>query len=101
MAFVAIFLLEAESSIGALAMSQVGTLIFIALSTGMVALLIYYRGLKNTPVSVSTILELFYPLIAVVIDIFLYDNVLASSQYIAALVLLFAMYKVGKIANRL
>ncbi len=74
-------------------------LVVVALSSGMVGLFIYYRGLKNTPVSVSTILELFYPLIAVFIDFFLYHNTLAVSQYVAAVVLLFAMYRVGKLAH--
>jgi drug/metabolite transporter (DMT)-like permease len=100
MAFIAVFIFGASQSLGSLALGQAGTLIIIALSTGMVALLIYYKGLKNTPVSVSTILELFYPLIAVFLDIVLYHNVLATSQYVAAIILLFAMYKVGKIANK-
>lgn len=72
-------------------------LVFIALTSGMVALWIYYRGLKTTRVAVSTILELFYPLIAVVIDIFLYKTVLHWSQYAAAAVLLFASYKVARL----
>jgi drug/metabolite transporter (DMT)-like permease len=99
MAFIAIILFGDFSSIGSLSFSGALTLIAIALSTGMVALVIYYKGLKNTPVSVSTILELFYPLVAVLIDIVLYHNVLAASQYIAAAFLLYAMFRVGKIAN--
>ena len=45
---------------------------------------------------VSTILELFYPLIAVAIDVLVYHNVLLWSQYVAAIVLIYAMYRVGK-----
>ena len=100
MAFVAILLFGFGASLGSLATPQFGALVAIALSTGMVALFIYYKGLKNTPVSVSTILELFYPLVAVLIDIFLYHNVLAISQYVAAAILLYAMYRVSKISNR-
>lgn len=100
MAFAVVLLLGLGPSMGSLSYPQFGALATIALTTGMVALLIYYKGLKNTPVSVSTILELFYPLVAVVIDIALYKNVLAPSQYIAAAILLYAMYRVGKIANR-
>jgi len=70
-------------------------LLAIALSTGMVALLIYYEGLKYTPVKIATILELVFPLVAVFIDIFLYDKMLIPSQYLAALVLLFAVRRVG------
>lgn len=74
-------------------------LLVIALSTGMIALLIYYKGLRNTPVRVATILELTFPLIAVFIDVFVYHTVLHPTQYIAALVLLFAMYQVTKKGN--
>jgi drug/metabolite transporter (DMT)-like permease len=100
LAFAGVLIAGKTASVGALTGSQALILAAIALSTGMVALFIYYKGLKNTPVSVSTILELFYPLIAVAIDIVLYDNTLASSQYLAAAVLVFAMYRVGKLANK-
>ncbi|KKP88307.1 MAG: hypothetical protein UR92_C0008G0011 [Candidatus Nomurabacteria bacterium GW2011_GWA2_35_80] len=39
-------------------LSQFALLALIAVSTGMVALLIYYKGLAKTPVHISTILEL-------------------------------------------
>jgi drug/metabolite transporter (DMT)-like permease len=63
----------------------------------MFALWVYYRGLKTTPASISAIIELLFPFTAVVIDIFLYNSVLAPSQYIAAIVLLFAVYKVARL----
>ena len=99
MAFVGVLLLGKAPSLSAINHTQILTLVVIALSSGMVSLLIYYRGLKTTPVSVSTILELFYPLVAVVIDVVLYHNVLAWSQYLAAAILLYAMYRVGKLAQ--
>lgn len=101
MAFVAVLVAGRAHSFGSLTTTSTLTIVGIALSSGMVSLLIYYRGLKSTPVSVSTILELFYPLVAVVIDVFLYHNVLAWSQYLAAAVLLYAMYRVGKIAQNM
>lgn len=67
----------------------------IALSTGMVALWIYYRGLTTTPARVSAIVELAFPVTAVVIDYVLYGTVLAVSQYGAALLLFFAMYRLA------
>lgn len=85
----------AQAGLGALTGGQFLKLIVIALSTGMVALWIYYRGLKYTETKVSTIVELAFPLTAVVIDIFLYKTVLAGSQYLAAIVLLYAMYRVS------
>lgn len=81
-----------HNSLSQITIPQLGQFIFIALSTGMVALLIYYKGLQKTDVKVSTILELTFPLLAVIIDIFLYKTVLQPSQYIAAIVLVLAMY---------
>ena len=75
---------------------QLGLLLIIALSTGMVAVYLYYRGLKTTPVMVATILELTFPVLAVFIDIFLYKSVLAPSQYLAALAMLVCMYQVNR-----
>jgi drug/metabolite transporter (DMT)-like permease len=89
----------AAPSLGAVTGGQFITLLVIALSTGMFALWVYYRGLKRTPASVSTIVELAFPLTAVLIDYFMYGTVLATSQYIAGAVLLFAMYRVSRIQS--
>lgn len=70
--------------------------LFIALSTGMVALMIYYRGLKTTPVKVSTVMELLFPLLAVFIDAVVYKSHLQLGQYLAAAVLLYAVFRVAK-----
>jgi drug/metabolite transporter (DMT)-like permease len=77
--------------------NQLGLLAIIALSTGMVALLIYYKGLSRTPVHISTILELTFPFIAILIDMKLYHNTLALSQWIAAIVLVASIYKISKL----
>jgi drug/metabolite transporter (DMT)-like permease len=92
-----VFALGAGSEISVINQDQLLKLVAIAFSTGMVALWIYYRGLKTTPASVSTIIELLFPLTAVVIDIFLYHTTLAPSQYVAAVVLLFAAYNVARL----
>ena len=93
LALVAVFILNQQSKLFTVTWSQFGQFTFIALSTGMVALLIYYKGLKTTSVRVSTILELTFPLIAVFIDVVLYKTVISPIQVIAAVVLLFAMYQ--------
>ena len=69
-------------------------LVAIAFSTGLVAMYIYYRGLKSTPVHVSAILELTWPIIAVALDYFVYGTVFSISQYIAMVVLIGSMYMV-------
>ncbi len=90
-----VFALGASDSVGAVTLSQFGYLALIAFSTGMAALWIYYKGLRTTPVRIAAIVELAFPMTAVVIDYFLYGVVLHISQYLAAAVLLFAMYRIG------
>lgn len=97
LALILVFLMKAMPSLNVVTGKQVGVLTIIALSTGMVALWIYYRGLKQTKASVSTIVELAFPLLAVFIDYFLYDTVLLGTQYLAAVIMLFAMYRVALI----
>jgi drug/metabolite transporter (DMT)-like permease len=77
--------------------SQFGFLVLIALSTGMVALLIYYRGLAKTPVHISTILELTFPFIAIILDMIVNHSILSISQWIAAIILVFSIYKISKL----
>lgn len=79
---------------------QLGIFVVIALSTGMVALSLYYRGLAVTEAKVSTILELVFPVSAVFLDIVLYKSVLAPSQYLAAVILLFAALKLTKLREK-
>ncbi len=75
--------------------SQLLRFVIIALSTGMVALALYYKGLAKTEAKVSTILELVFPVSAVLIDAVVYKSFLAPTQLIAAVVLLFAAYKLS------
>lgn len=95
LAFIFVFLMGTQTSLLAPDFSQYIRFGFIALSTGMVALLIYYRGLKETPVRVSTILELVFPILAIAIDAFLYKTFLAPTQLIAAVILIFSIYKLS------
>ncbi|OGI64407.1 hypothetical protein A2733_01205 [Candidatus Nomurabacteria bacterium RIFCSPHIGHO2_01_FULL_40_20] len=80
---------------------QFGLFALIAVSTGMVALLIYYKGLARTPVHITTILELTFPFIAILIDMILYKTVLAPTQWVAAILLVFAIYKIAKLRENI
>jgi len=96
-AFPLLLIMKVGNSLGAVTLSQFGFLALIAVSTGMVALLIYYRGLKTTPVHISTILELTFPFIAIFIDMQIYGTVLTISQLIASFVLVLSIYKIAKL----
>ena len=89
------------SSLGTLTLPQSGYFVLIAVSTGMVALLIYYKGLSKTPVHISTILELTFPFIAILIDMRLYHTVLSLSQWIAAVLLVFSIYKIARLREKI
>ena len=65
----------------------------------MVALLIYYKGLAKTSVHISTILELTFPFMAILIDMKLYHTTLVPMQWVAALALVFSIYKITKLRD--
>jgi len=95
LAFITMMIFKDTASLLHLETSQIVRLIIIALSTGMVALWIYYKGLQKTEVKVATFLELMFPLTGIILDVIVYHNVLAVTQYIAAAVLLFAIYRLS------
>lgn len=97
LALVALLLMGQGATLTAPTFDELGRLALIAVSTGMVALWIYYSGLKTTQAKVSTILELVFPLTGVLIDISLYKTYLSLPQYFAAAVLLFAVYNVSRL----
>jgi len=66
-------------------------LLLIVLSTGTVALFIYYYGLKKLPASHTTLFELFWPLSAVIIDWVIIGNPLSIPQLSGAVILLASM----------
>lgn len=76
---------------------QFGWLFLIAITSGMVALVIYYKGLAKTKVHVATILELTFPFIAILLDMIVNDTSLSLTQWIAALVLVFSIYQISKL----
>lgn len=98
-AFIFVTALGATSSLTEVTSVQYGYLAAIAFSTGLFALWIYYRGLRTTEVRTSAIIELAFPMTAVLIDYFLYGTALHWSQYAAAAVLLYAMYRVSRLSQ--
>lgn len=87
-------------SLGAPTTAQFGFLALIAISTGMVALLIYYKGLAKTPVHISTILELTFPFIAIILDMIVNHTTLSISQWVAAVVLVGSIYQIASLRSQ-
>jgi drug/metabolite transporter (DMT)-like permease len=95
-AFIFILVLGQQHTIWAVTTDQWIKLLAITFSTGGVALLIYYIGLKQTPARVSAIAELTWPVSAVIIDYVHFHNGLSLTQILGAIVLIFAMTKVAR-----
>jgi len=83
-------------SIPRLSAEQLFYLIAIVLSSGTVALSIYYFGLKKVQASQSTLLEMFWPISAVTIDWVFFDHALTWSQILGAILMLTAIYRVTR-----
>ena len=75
--------------------NQLITLILITFSTGLVALAIYYYGLKKTPARVTTICELVWPASAIFIDYVYFHKSLSLTQILGVIILLYAINKVA------
>ncbi len=65
--------------------------VLIGLTTGSGAIFLYYYGLRNVKASLSTFLELLYPITAVVLDYFVNHTKYSIVQWIAASVMLFSI----------
>jgi drug/metabolite transporter (DMT)-like permease len=94
---IGVVVLGAQASLSMVGATELLRLVAIALSTGMVALWLYYRGLAKTEAKITTLLELTFPLLAVFIDMVVYKTFLQPTQYMAAAVLVMAMYQVAKV----
>ena len=79
---------EDLSIIADLTRSQWFSMFIISISTGSIALFIYYYGLKFIPASHATLYELFWPLSAIFIDWFFRSRTLESAQIVGAVLLL-------------
>lgn len=63
----------------------------IAATTGSGAIFLYYYGLKNVKAIIATIMELFFPMSAIIFDYFINDHLLSPVQWISAAVMIFAI----------
>lgn len=100
-AFLFMGLLQQTASIDALTIQQWWAIIAITLTTGMVALGIYYFGLQRIRASHSTILELVWPLSAMVISLFVFHETLSVTQWVSSVILLTSILGIGRLQARL
>jgi len=84
-----------------LSISHRRSLGIIVFTSGALAMFLYYFGLNRVKASQATILELFRPLSAIILDYFINGNVLSTAQMIATAILLFAIFKIVQAQNKL
>ena len=82
-------------SVSEITSNQLWIFLIIAFSTGGPAIFLYYYGLKNISASVATICELAFPLVAVLLEYFVHDNILSPIQWVGATMLLISIIKVS------
>ncbi|MBI2588919.1 DMT family transporter [Candidatus Saccharibacteria bacterium] len=88
-------------SLGALTFSQFKYIAAITFSTGLVALMIYYFGLKRVLASRAAVLELAWPASAVFVGYVWLHQGLTTSQIFGALLLTGTIYLIAKDAKKL
>lgn len=95
-ALVFVLLSGSASKLNTLTFEDFKYILFITFSTGLVALLIYYFGLKRVLASRAAIIELAWPLSAVIVGYIWLEQGLTWSQGLAALVLTGAIYQIAR-----
>ena len=71
--------------------------LLIAFTTGGAAIFLYYYGLKNIRASSATILELAFPLTAIVFEYLLRGNILSIAQWCGVALLVYSIIRVSKL----
>ncbi|MBP6945003.1 DMT family transporter [Patescibacteria group bacterium] len=84
------------SSLAQVNLQDLRTLLAITCSTGLVALALYYFGLKRILASHSTLFELFWPLSAMLMGHFVFHEELTNTQWIGAIGLLGSIMHLSK-----
>lgn len=91
-----VMLSGSTKSLGAITLSQLGYLVAITFSTGLVALIIYYFGLQRVMASRAAILELAWPASAVFVGWVWLNQGLKLTQVIGSLILSGTIYLIAK-----
>jgi len=100
LALILLVITGAFSSLSLITIEQWWLLVLIVFTSGAGSMFIYYFGLRRVPASAATILEIFWPFSALVLDYVFNHNYLNLTQIIALIILLIAFYKISS-ANRL
>ena len=67
----------------------------ISVTSGSAAIFIYYYGLKKINAMLATIMELFFPITAILLDYFVNHHQLSAIQWLSAVVMIYAIIKIN------
>lgn len=84
-----------QDPIGALQPSYLLALLLLALVPGLLALLLYYRGLRRTPAAAATLAELAFPLTAILVNYLAFGAALSPTQWLGTALLAGAVLVMG------
>ncbi|HPE43185.1 MAG TPA: DMT family transporter [Bacteroidales bacterium] len=76
-------------------------IIVIGLTTGSGAIFLYYYGLRKVKAILATISELMFPLSAVIFDYLINDSLLTPVQWLAAIAMLLAIFRLNSEPERI
>lgn len=88
-------------TLSAITKTDILFIIIIAITSGVVSLFIYYKGLENTQASVATLAELGFPLAAIFVNWIFLGAALTIVQIIGVAFLLWAVFGLTKYNQKL
>lgn len=93
--FILVIINGSLASLGLVGPTRWELLALIVLTSGAGSMFIYYFGLRRVSASTATILEIFWPFSALVLDYIFNHNYLNLLQSLALVILLVAFYKIS------
>lgn len=91
----AVFALINPAQLTSIAINDLGSVIVMALLSGLIGMYLYYKGLKQVPAQVATLIEMTFPVFAALINWWVLDLALNEYQIVGALLLI-----IGNLAIR-
>ncbi len=82
------------------AADQVPGLLGLSLVPGLLALVLYYRGLRTAPASLATWAELAFPLVAIVVNRIAFDATLTTTQWLGVVLLAASVTGLSLVSRR-
>jgi DME family drug/metabolite transporter len=88
------------SGVTAIRADDLPALLLLALVPGLLALVLYYRGLSRTPAAAATIAELGFPVSAVAINLLAFGSTLTATQWAGLVLLSGTITTMGAVGGR-